>query len=98
MSEPTADDSAYRETKRLHSAHSSGMDSSTLRFKNVNFIVEKPKSLFGGEKEVKNILTDVSGTVKWGRKCAELRSILCARGADLTSSSRSIRCPRDHGS
>lgn len=46
--------------RRLHSAQSSGMESSVLRFKDVNFIIGK------GEKE-KNILTDVSGTVKWGR-------------------------------
>jgi hypothetical protein len=48
--------------KRLHSSHDSGMDSSVLRFKNVNFTVGK------GEKE-RHILTDVSGKVKWGRKC-----------------------------
>ena len=49
--------------RSLHrSAHSSGMESSVLRFKNVNFIV-------GKKGEEKNILTDVSGTVRWGRKC-----------------------------
>jgi hypothetical protein len=47
-------------SKRLHSATSSGMESSVLRFKDVNFVVGK------GDKQ-KNILTDVSGTVKWGR-------------------------------
>jgi hypothetical protein len=46
--------------KRLHSAQSSGMESSVLRFKDVNFVIGK------GDKQ-KNILTDVSGTVKWGR-------------------------------
>jgi hypothetical protein len=46
--------------RRLHSAQSSGMESSVLRFKDVNFVVGK------GEKQ-KNILTDVTGTVKWGR-------------------------------
>jgi hypothetical protein len=46
--------------KRLHSATSSGMESSVLRFKDVNFVIGK------GDKQ-KNILTDVSGTVKWGR-------------------------------
>jgi hypothetical protein len=46
--------------QRLHSAQSSGMESSVLRFKDVNFVVGK------GEKQ-KNILTDVTGTVKWGR-------------------------------
>ena len=50
-----------KEVRRLHSAHSSGMESSVLRFKNVNFIVGK------GDKQ-KNILEDVSGKVKWGRK------------------------------
>jgi hypothetical protein len=49
-------------SKRLHSAHGSGMDSSVLRFKNMNFVVGKK------DKE-KHILSDVSGTVKWGRKC-----------------------------
>lgn len=46
--------------RRLHSSHSSGMESSVLKFKNVNFIVGK------GDKQ-KNILRDVNGTVKWGR-------------------------------
>lgn len=40
---------------------SQGMESSILRFKNVNFIV-------GKKGKEKNILTDVSGKVKWGRK------------------------------
>jgi hypothetical protein len=47
--------------RRLNSAQSSGMESSVLRFKDVNFVVGK------GEKQ-RNILTDVTGTVKWGRK------------------------------
>jgi hypothetical protein len=46
--------------RRLHSSASSGMESSVLRFKDVNFVVGK------GDKQ-RNILTDVSGTVKWGR-------------------------------
>ena len=50
------------EHRSLHrSKHASGMESSVLRFKNVNFLVGKK----GAEK---NILTDVSGTVRWGRK------------------------------
>jgi hypothetical protein len=49
------------ESKRLHSAHSSGMESSVLRFKDVNFDV-------GIKNNPKLILKDVSGTVKWGRK------------------------------
>lgn len=49
-------------SKRLHSSHSSGMESSILRFKDVNFIV-------GAGDKAKNILTDVSGSVRWGRKC-----------------------------
>ena len=48
---------------RLHSAHSSGMESSIFRFKDVNFIV-------GGKGKEKNILIDVSGTVKWGHVLA----------------------------
>ena len=47
--------------KRIHSSHSSGMESSILRFKDVNFTVGK------GDK-AKNILSDVTGRVKWGRK------------------------------
>lgn len=46
--------------QRLHSSHGSGMESSVLRFKDVNFIV-------GAKDKEKNILTDVSGTVRWGR-------------------------------
>jgi len=49
-------------TSSLHrSKHAAGMESSVLRFKNVNFLVGKK----GAEK---NILTDVSGTVRWGRE------------------------------
>lgn len=49
-------------TKRLNSAHS-GMESSVLRFKDVNFIV-------GAKDKKRNILTDVSDTVKFGRVLA----------------------------
>jgi ABC-type glutathione transport system ATPase component len=48
---------------KLHSSHSSGMESSIFRFKNVNFIV-------GTKDKQKNILSDVSGTVKWGHVLA----------------------------
>ena len=48
-------------SKRLQASQSSGMESSILRFKDVNFIV-------GAGDKTKNILTDVSGTVRWGRK------------------------------
>jgi hypothetical protein len=68
-------------TKRLHSSHSSGMESSILRFKNVNFVVGK------GEKE-KHILRDVSGTVKWGRKFSSW-SFRCSAGV---SSDHSFAC------
>ena len=44
------------------------MESSVLKFKNVNFIVEKREKMFGGEVIQRNLLTDVTGTVKWGRK------------------------------
>lgn len=46
--------------RRLHSAHSSGMESSVLKFQNINFTVGK------GDKE-KSILQDISAVVKWGR-------------------------------
>jgi ABC-type transport system involved in Fe-S cluster assembly fused permease/ATPase subunit len=49
--------------RRLHSAHTSGMESSVFRFKDVNFMV-------GSNEKKKNILTDVSGTIKWGRVLA----------------------------
>jgi len=60
---PVAVDSVgvSKTVKRLHSSHDSGMESSVFRFKNVNFVVGK-----GDAK--KNILTDVSGTVKFGRE------------------------------
>lgn len=49
--------------KKLSSARSSGMESSILRFKDVNFVVGK------GEKQ-KNILTDVNGSIRWGHVLA----------------------------
>jgi ABC-type transport system involved in Fe-S cluster assembly fused permease/ATPase subunit len=49
--------------RRLHSAHASGMESSIFRFKDINFIV-------GSKDKQKNILTDVSGTIKWGHVLA----------------------------
>jgi hypothetical protein len=55
------DDEIKTSSHMLRSAHSSGMESSILRFKDVNFIV--------GKKDAqKNILTDVSGKVRWGRE------------------------------
>jgi ABC-type multidrug transport system ATPase subunit len=50
-------------TSNHRSTHSQGMESSVLRFKNVNFVV-------GKKDKQKNILTDVSGTVKWGHVLA----------------------------
>jgi ABC-type multidrug transport system ATPase subunit len=60
----SGEDASVSRSKRLHSSHS-GMETSILRFKDVNFLVGK------GEKE-RNILTDVSGTVKWGHVLAIL--------------------------
>lgn len=67
-------------SKRLHSSHASGMESSILRFKDVNFIV-------GTGDKAKNILTDVSGTVRWGRKWkhACIHSLLTCLDAHLTN-------------
>ena len=48
---------------RLHSEKSTGMESSILKFRNINFIV-------GSKDKKKNILTDVSGVVKFGRVLA----------------------------
>jgi len=50
--------------RRLHSAQSSGMESSIFRFKNLNFVVPAKKK----NDEDQHILRDVSGTVKWGRE------------------------------
>jgi ABC-type glutathione transport system ATPase component len=55
--------STHSRSRRLHSAHSSGMESSIFRFKNVNFVV-------GTKAKQKHILKDVSGTVKWGHVLA----------------------------
>jgi ABC-type multidrug transport system fused ATPase/permease subunit len=49
--------------KQLHSAHSSGMEASVLRFKDVNFTVGS------GDKE-KTILQDINAKVKWGQVLA----------------------------
>lgn len=58
-----AEEDGTGHVRRLHSAQSSGMESSIFRFKDVNFIV-------GSNDKKKNILTDVSGTVKWGHVLA----------------------------
>jgi ABC-type glutathione transport system ATPase component len=70
-----AEEKSSSSVRRLHSATSSGMESSVLRFKDVNFVVGK------GDKQ-KNILTDVSGTVKWGHVLA----IMGPSGAGKVSS------------
>ena len=49
--------------RQLHSAHSTGMEASVLRVKDVNFMVGK------GEKQ-KQILTDINVKVKWGHVLA----------------------------
>lgn len=49
--------------QRLSSAKSEGMESSVVKFKNVNFVV-------GSKEKQKNILTDVSGVVTSGRVLA----------------------------
>jgi ABC-type multidrug transport system ATPase subunit len=51
-----------RNPRRLHSAQSSGMESSVLRF-NLNFTV-------GSKGKQKAILSDVAATVKWGHVLA----------------------------
>ncbi|KAL7574130.1 hypothetical protein ACA910_014815 [Epithemia clementina (nom. ined.)] len=48
---------------RLASTKSLGMESSVLKFRDINFIV-------GSKEKQKNILTDVSGVVKFGRVLA----------------------------
>jgi hypothetical protein len=56
----TADTSILRH----RSSHGGSMASSILRFNDVNFVVGK------GNKR-RNILENVNGKVKWGRKCCE---------------------------
>lgn len=48
-------------TLRNKSSHGSSMASSVVRFNDINFVVGK------GDKR-RNILENVSGKVKWGRK------------------------------
>jgi hypothetical protein len=60
-----------RNPRRLHSAQSSGMESSVLRF-NLNFTV-------GSKGKQKAILSDVAATVKWGRKFLVWRKMLGSR-------------------
>ena len=59
-----AGDQLQTSQRRLHSAQSSGMESSIFRFKNLNFVVPAKKK----NEEDQHILRDVSGTVKWGRE------------------------------
>ena len=49
------------ESKNRSSSHGGSMASSVLRFNDINFVVGK------GDKR-KNILENISGKVKWGRK------------------------------
>lgn len=63
VTETVVDEDGSGTHRRLHSSHTSGMESSVFRFKDINFIVGS------GDKQ-KNILTDVSGTVKWGHVLA----------------------------
>ena len=60
-----AGDQLQTSQRRLHSAQSSGMESSIFRFKNLNFVVPAKKKK---NEEDQHILRDVSGTVKWGRE------------------------------
>ena len=60
---PQVEEDGSGTSRRLHTTQHSGMESSIFRFKDVNFIV-------GAKDKKKNILTDVSGTVKWGHVLA----------------------------
>jgi len=82
--EPFVEEEGGGQNRSLHrSQHSQGMESSILRFKNVNYLV-------GKKGQEKNILTDVSGTVRWGRKyigdLATLRGRIVPFPVALTSS------------
>jgi ABC-type multidrug transport system ATPase subunit len=61
-STPAVEEDGTGTSHRLHSSHS-GMETSIFRFKDVNFIV-------GSKDKQKNILTDVSGSIKWGHVLA----------------------------
>lgn len=60
---PPADASTPGAERQLHSSHSTGMEASVLRVKDVNFSVGK------GDKQ-KQILTDINVKVKWGHVLA----------------------------
>lgn len=62
-SDANATEGNHSAVRRLHSAQSTGMESSVFRFQNVNFTVGK------GEDK-KNILQDISAVVKWGHVLA----------------------------
>lgn len=89
--ETTAEGNVHQDSsgnvKRLHSAASSGMESSILRFKNVNFVVGK------GDAE-KNILTDVSGTVKWGHVLAIMGPSGAGKVSCITAEAKHCYSPR----
>ena len=51
-----------------HDSSRSGMKSSVLRFQNLSFVV-------GKNDEKRNILSDVSGTVKWGTFLKKMRAL-----------------------
>ena len=56
-------DEPHANPKRLHSSQTAGMDSSVLKFKDINFVV-------GRDDKKKNILTDVSGSLPTGHVLA----------------------------
>lgn len=83
-------------TLRNKSSHGSSMASSVVRFHDVNFVVGK------GDKR-RNILENVSGKVKWGRKSRRYtyhETRKSRLGFTLLTTPLSFnfrRCPRNHG-
>lgn len=59
----TADTAVKGRVQRLHQERTTGMETSVLTFKNINFSI-------GQKDKEKKILEDVSGVVKFGRVLA----------------------------
>lgn len=56
--------SQMKESRRLHSSHSSGMESSIFRIQDLTFVIPSKKK----NQEDNVILRDINGSIKWGRE------------------------------
>ncbi|CAB9505533.1 Putative white-brown complex homolog protein 30 [Seminavis robusta] len=86
ITSPTTGGSAHGSTGLGNSSRRSGMESSVLRFKNVNFVAGKGKN-------EKHILRDVSGRVSWGHVLA----IMGPSGAGKTTLISSLTLDAHYG-